>query len=339
MNIIFWGTPDFCVPVFNEIHKSNHNILAVVTQPDRRRARGKKLCPSPIKEIAVRENIPVFTPINIKQEKEMQEKLNSYKADLYIVIAFGQILPKSVLEQPLYGCWNIHASLLPKLRGAAPIQWALINGDKKTGIGFMLMEEGLDTGPILLEKTIKIDLLDNSETLSKRLSLESASLTMEALKLIKRKNLRLNINNKTDILSEQKKKGLGPTYARQINKTDYIIDWRSNGLTIYRKVAGLYPNAYTIFGEKRLKIYECFPLIKEFEEHLDNNILNILHDCYIEEYSPGDIIEGYTNKGILVASKDCLVLITKAKLEGKGLNEGNSLINQITGMSTIKRLE
>ena len=181
MNIVFWGTPEFAIPSLNAIIESEHELVAVVTQPDKRRGRGKTITPSPVKRKALEQGVQVFTPENIKKQTEIKNQILSLNADLYFVVAFGQLLPRDVLEAPPLGSWNCHASLLPRWRGAAPIQWSLLQGDKTTGVAIMAMEEDLDTGPILTSTNIEIGLLDNYKALSKKLSLISANLLIDSL--------------------------------------------------------------------------------------------------------------------------------------------------------------
>ena len=155
MRIIFWGTPQYSVASLNILNESDHEVIAVISQPDKKRSRGKQLVSSPVKAFANKERIPVFTPKIIKGNNDFINELKSLSCDLFIVIAYGKILPKEILGIPKYGCWNAHASLLPKWRGAAPIQWSLLEGDDFSGVGIMKMEEGLDTGDVLLEKNLK----------------------------------------------------------------------------------------------------------------------------------------------------------------------------------------
>ena len=170
MKILFWGPPTYAEPTHNALFSAGHEIDGVVTQPDRRRGRGKQLIPSPVKARAIELAVPVFTPEKIRKDFQCQQDLAALGADLSVVVAFGQILPPSVLEQPPRGCWNGHGSLLPRWRGAGPIQWALLEGDERTGVGVMAMEEGLDTGPVLIEQAIEIGLLDNAQDVAERLS-------------------------------------------------------------------------------------------------------------------------------------------------------------------------
>ncbi|MFM8968010.1 MAG: methionyl-tRNA formyltransferase, partial [Vulcanococcus sp.] len=170
MKVLFWGTPAYAVPSLNALVAAGHQLVGVVTQPDRRRGRGKALVPSPVKARALALGVPVFCPERIRRDGDCQRQLADLGADVSVVVAFGQILPPEVLAQPPFGCWNGHGSLLPRWRGAGPIQWSLLEGDAETGVGVMAMEAGLDTGPVLLERTIAIGLLENAQQLGARLA-------------------------------------------------------------------------------------------------------------------------------------------------------------------------
>ena len=170
MKIVFWGTPEYSLKSLEVINNSNHELVAVITQPDKKRSRGNKLIPSPVKQYAIKNNILVISPNQIKNNKDFINQLKELMPDIFIVIAYGKILSKEILNIPKYGCWNAHASLLPRWRGAAPIQRALLSGDKHTGVGIMKMNEGLDTGDILIEEKIIIDNNDNLQTLKDKLS-------------------------------------------------------------------------------------------------------------------------------------------------------------------------
>ena len=193
MRIIFWGTPEYSIASLDYFIKSKHEVIGVVSQPDKKRSRGNKLISSPVKNFAEQESIKTYTPAKIKDNIHFLNELKSLSCDLFIVIAYGKIFPKEILEIPKFGSWNAHASLLPRWRGAAPIQWSLIRGDKFTGVGIMKMSEGLDTGDILLEEKIKIDNNDNLNSLSEKLSLLSAKLFLNATSLIEE-----NINKNTN---------------------------------------------------------------------------------------------------------------------------------------------
>ena len=237
VNILYWGTPAYAVPTLSALHAAGHSIVGVVTQPDRRRGRGKQLMPSPVKERALELGVPVFTPERIKRDLDCQNQLASLGADLSVVVAFGQILPASVLDQPPLGCWNGHGSLLPRWRGAGPIQWSILSGDAETGVGIMAMEEGLDTGPVLLERSLSIGLLDNAAQLGERLSALTAELMVEAMPRIEaagqgpleQRLARLGVR----VQSEDS------CYARMLTKEDFVIDWTQSALAIHRRVMGL----------------------------------------------------------------------------------------------------
>ena len=221
MKIIFWGTPKYAAENLAKLVKAGYEVVAVVTQPDRKRARGKNLSPSPVKQTAQDLAIPVYTSQSISKDQKTKDILISLKADIYIVVAFGQILPKEILDLPKLGCWNSHASLLPVWRGAAPIQWSIINDDAKTGICIMSMEEGLDTGPVIEQEETIINDSDNLEKLTNRLSNISSKLLvkfLERITNIKSKN-KLSILNELNAIDQSKLNGK-PTYARQIKKED-----------------------------------------------------------------------------------------------------------------------
>ena len=184
MNVLFWGTPQYAVPTLEALLAAGHTIVGVVTQPDRRRGRGKQVQPSPVKARALDIGCPIFTPSRIRLDIAVQEQLAALKADVSVVVAFGQILPKAVLDHPPLGCWNGHGSLLPRWRGAGPIQWSLLEGDAETGVGIMAMEEGLDTGPVLIEGRVPIRLRDNAQDLSIKLSQLTGELMATAMSQI-----------------------------------------------------------------------------------------------------------------------------------------------------------
>ena len=259
MKILYWGTPEYAVPTLLALHAAGHEIVGVVTQPDRRRGRGKQLMPSAIKVCAQSLGLAVFTPERIKTDVGCQKELADLNADVSVVVAFGQILPKSVLEQPPLGCWNGHGSLLPRWRGAGPIQWALLEGDSETGVGIMAMEEGLDTGPVLLEQRLPISLDQNSHDLGEKLSQLTATLMVEAVDLI----LKAGVGTEPERLERLnvRYQGQAMSYARMLKKEDFQINWGDPALRTHRRVMGLYPSAMTGWRNKRLKVLETEPLI------------------------------------------------------------------------------
>ncbi len=318
MKIIFWGTPEYSVKSLEALKNSDHDIVAVITQPDKKRSRGNKLTASPIKEFAIKENIPVFTPEIIKGNIQFISKLKELSCDLFIVIAYGKILPKAVLDIPKYKSWNAHASLLPRWRGAAPIQWSILEGDEFTGVGIMKMEEGLDTGDVLVEKQIKIANEENLKSLSKRLSDLSAELLLKAIKEIE-KNKKGDIKN---FLIKQKDLQRELKYARMINKSDYIINWENTSANIYRKINALYPRANTTFKKKNLKIIKI--KILTIEEICKNH-----YKFQNNIKQPGFIIGLVENEGIAISTKTDPILILEAKLEGKNISSQSQLIQQL----------
>jgi methionyl-tRNA formyltransferase len=330
MNILFWGTPDYAVPTLLALHQAGHQLVGVVSQPDRRRGRGKTLVPSPVKAKALELGLRVFTPQRIKHDESCQQQLAALQADLSVVVAFGQILPKSVLEQPPLGCWNGHGSLLPRWRGAGPIQWSLLEGDAETGVGVMAMEEGLDTGPVLIERNLAIGLLDNGHTLAKRMSVLTADLMVEAMPLIEsaghgsehERRDRLKVMDQADRPGEA-------SYARMLTKQDHQIDWSDSALTIHRKVMALYPNAVTLWNDKRLKIQHCEPLIERLKDELPADVHPLVGRWPTGGHPPGTVLESVKGVGVVVSTKGCPIMIRSAQLEGKGRSDGDSLIQQL----------
>ena len=322
MKIIFWGTPKYAADNLIEIFKAGHEIIAVVTQPDRKRGRGKKLTPSPVKNVAIDLGIPVLTTPSISKDHKTKEILRNLNADIFIVVAFGQILPSDILDYPKFGCWNSHASLLPAWRGAAPIQWSILSGDSKTGVCIMSMEEGLDTGPVIEQEAIDINDSDNLEVLTNRLSKISSKLLLKSLKRIQQ----LNKSNKATILIElkavdQSKLQGKPTYARQIKKDDYLIDWNQKSKKIIRQIYGLYPNAFTLFKGKRIKILEGYVVLNN--NQLFEKIFNDRHSN--NKRIPGEIIQINKSSGIIIMSGDFPIQIKYGQLEGKSVTDSHTL--------------
>ncbi len=334
MKILFWGTPAYAVPTLQALHTAGHTIVGVVTQPDRRRGRGKQLMPSAVKAAALEIDVPVFTPERIRNDLACQEQLASLKADLYVVVAFGQILPQSVLDQAPLGCWNGHGSLLPRWRGAGPIQWCLLEGDRETGVGVMAMEAGLDTGPVLLERKLTIGLRDNANTLGQRLSELTAGLMVEAMPLIEA----AGPGSEADRLAKLGvvRQGDDSVYARMLGKEDFLINWDQSALSIHRKVMGLFPGAATRWKGKRLKVTETEPLIRRLADQLSPEAATLADQWGLDpdqdakpSTRPGQILAVAPEHGLIVATQGCPVLIREAQLEGKARATGRQLIQQL----------
>lgn len=241
--IIFFGTPEFAVPSLKALLSKGEKILLVVTQSDKPKGRGKTVQPSEIKKIALQYGLPISQPEKIKNENFIK-KLKLLNPEFGIVVAYGKILPKEILETPKYGCINLHASLLPKYRGAAPIQWALIKGEKITGVTTMIIDEGLDTGPILLQKEVPISDEDNAESLSKKLSVIGAELLIETIDKM-RKGIIIPKPQTGEI-----------SYAPQLKKEDGKINWNDSARKIFNLIRGTYPwpCAYSFLKNERVKI-------------------------------------------------------------------------------------
>ena len=243
--IIFFGTPDFAIPTLEQLLQGPDEVMAVVTQPDREKGRGRKVIPSPVKDLALHHGLTLLQPEKVREEA-FQEKMKSLQPELFVVVAYGQILPKSLLKIPKHGAVNVHASLLPKYRGAAPIPWAILKGERVTGVTTMIMDEGMDTGAILLQSETPIGEKETSETLHARLASLGAQLLLETLKGMKAENAH-------PIPQDHSK----ATYAPPLKKEDGHIDWSNEVKEIDRQVRALspWPGAFTEWNGQLLKIY------------------------------------------------------------------------------------
>jgi methionyl-tRNA formyltransferase len=247
MKIVYMGTPDFAVGPLEAIIQAGHEVAAVVTQPDKPKGRGKEMAQSPVKVCALQHQIPVLTPVKIKAQ-EAVEQLKQYPADIFVVAAFGQILSEEILQMPKYGCVNIHASLLPKYRGAAPIQWSIIDGETETGITIMQMDKGLDTGDILFQQKVPITAEDTGESLFDKLAKAGAELIVDALDKIQSRDVH-------PVPQDEEKS----SYAKMLTKAVGRIDWNASAVEIERLIRGLnsWPSAYTQYHGKQLKIWKA----------------------------------------------------------------------------------
>jgi methionyl-tRNA formyltransferase len=295
MRIVFMGTPDFSVPTLESLIESKHEIVAVVTQPDKAKGRGGKMTFPPVKEAAIKAGLTVYQPERVRNE-EFVETLRTLNPDVIIVIAFGQILPKSVIEMPKYGCINIHASLLPKYRGAAPIQWSIIDGEKETGVTIMAMDEGLDTGDILEVGIVKIAEDETGGGLFDKLSYAGGPLLLETLD--KLENGTATRIPQDDSIS---------TYAKKLDKQTGNIDFNMSAVAIERLVRGLnpWPSAYTRLDGKTLKIWKAEVVKEEATQKKD-----------LKEAKPGQII-AVSKDEIYVATGEGILSIKELQLEGK----------------------
>lgn len=246
MRVVFMGTPDFAVPTLEALIRGGHQVLAVVTQPDKPKGRGKSVLMTPVKEKALEHGIPVYQPERIKKDEAFFHTLAEMAPDAIVVTAFGQILPERILNLPKYGCINVHASLLPKYRGSAPIQWAVINGDEETGITTMMMDVGLDTGDMLEKIVVKLDPKETGGSLFDRLSTAGGELILSTLK-----------KAEEGCLVRMKQPEEGASYAGMLDKALGRIDWTKDAVSIERLIRGLnpWPSAYTTYEGKTLKLW------------------------------------------------------------------------------------
>ncbi|WP_353093942.1 methionyl-tRNA formyltransferase [Tissierella praeacuta] len=288
MKIVFMGTPDFAVPTLKSLFSKGYSIELVITQKDKPKGRGKKVQHTPVKEKALELGLEVYQPDSIN-DIESVDRIKSINPDFIVVVAYGQILKKDILEMPKCGCYNVHASLLPKYRGAAPINWAIINGEKETGVTIMEMEEGLDSGDMLLWKSIPISLDDDAVSMHDKLSILGGELIVEALDGIK--NGILNKTPQNHNLS---------TYAHMLNKSMGRINWSDRGENIINLIRGLksWPSAYTQYKDEIVKIHKASLIDK------------------IKEGKNGEIIK-VDNNGIYVNAKDKTIIIEEVQFPGK----------------------
>ena len=329
MRILFWGTPAYAVPSLQALHQAGHTLVGVVSQPDRKRGRGGALSPSPVKEAALGLGIPVFTPERLRKDPSLQAQLATLEPEISIVVAYGQILPKAVLDQPPLGCWNGHGSLLPRWRGAAPIQWALLEGDAITGVGIMAMEEGLDTGPVLLERQVSIGLLENAAQLADRLSRLTAELLLEALPRIEAAGAGSQ-EERWQRLALQPQKAEGVTYARLLQREDTLLEWQGSALQVHQRVMALYPGAYTQWRGRRLKVLATEPLVAGRIQELTAEGKALVGQAGTWPHgAPGEVVAVADGIGMGVATGEGVLLVREAQLEGKRPCGGSALLQQL----------
>jgi methionyl-tRNA formyltransferase len=286
LSIVFAGTPDFSVPMLDALVRSAHRVRAVYTQPDRPAGRGRQLAASAVKQYALEHDLPVEQPLTLKDPAAI-ERLASWDADVMVVVAYGLLLPQAALDAPRRGCINVHASLLPRWRGAAPIQRAILAGDAETGVTIMQMEAGLDTGPMLLKRTTPILSQDTGQTLHDRLAVLGAQALIETL-------------DNLDSLPPEKQPEEGVTYAAKLRKEEAIIDWRQPAVVLDRLVRAFnaWPVAETRWEGRQLRIWEAEP------------------KAQAHSAAPGAVI-GCSDAGIDVATGDGVLTLKRVQLAGR----------------------
>ena len=302
MNIVFMGTPDFAVESLEALYNAGHNILAVVTKVDSPSGRGMNLGPSPVKVFAEEKGLKVLQPEKVKNNEEFMNEIKAMNPELIVVVAYGKILPQEFLDIPRYGCVNVHGSLLPKYRGAAPIQWAVLNGDHTTGITTMFMDAGMDTGDMILRVETPIDYEETTGQLWARMAKLGANLLIETMNRISSVTDNKFIENVAQLKSEigARKQGDDYTMAPMLSKDMALIDWSKSANEIHNLVRGLDPimGAYTYINGKKLKIWKTYTRITS------------------EKYAmtPGEILD-ITPDGILVQTGEKTILIQEVQAE------------------------
>ncbi len=298
MKIVFMGTPDFSVGTLEKIVAAGHEVACVVTQPDKPRGRGKEMQPTPVKVAALQHELPVYQPKRVR-DPEAVEKIRSYEPDVIVVVAFGQIIPQQILDIPRYGCINVHASLLPKYRGAAPIQWAVLDGEKVSGVTIMRMDAGLDTGDMIAKVEVPLDESETAGTLFDKLSTAGAKLLVQTLP---------SLADGTAVYEKQPEESPTP-YARMIKKQDGEINWARSAEEIERWIRGMspWPSAYTHLGNKTLKIWTA-----KAEEGQKN--------C-----APGTVLEA-GKEGLVVSAGHGALRLLEIQLEGKKRMEAEAFL-------------
>lgn len=314
MKIVFMGTPDFAEESLKAVYNAGYEILGVVTNPDRPKGRGMKMLPSPVKMYAEERGLKIFQPEKVKKNEEFIEQIKKLNPDLICVVAYGKILPKELLDIPKYGCINVHGSILPKYRGAAPIQWAILNGDKKTGVTTMYMDVGMDTGDMILKKEVEIGEDETTGELWDRLKIEGGKLLVETLK---------QIENGT---APREKQGDDYTMAPMLSKEMAKIDWNKSVKEIKNLVRGLNPimGAYTFLNGKKIKFWKV-DVAKENEIYMGN----------MDFVRNGTVIVSDYRDGIYIKGKDGILKV----IEIQGENSKKMTIQEYLRGNNIEEFE
>ena len=322
LNILFMGTPDFAKESLEAVYNAGYNIIGVVTNPDKPKGRGMKMIASPVKEFAIEKNIPIYQPLKVKNNEEFIEEIKRLKPDVICVVAYGKILPKEILEIPKLGCINVHGSLLPKYRGAAPIQWAVINGEKETGITTMYMDIGMDTGDMILKEVVNIGDDETTGELWDKLSKLGGKLLVNTLDLIQEGK------------APREKQSEHFTLAPMLNKQMAQIDWdNKTAIEIKNLVRGLNPimGAYTFVNNKKIKFWRVNVINNAdfMKKYIDKNDMDV---HFIENYKVGDILLANDKQGLFFKAKDAVIQVIEMqaenskKMNSKDFLRGNKLI-------------
>ncbi len=319
MKIVFFGTPDFAVPSLKRLlTEPEIEVLAIATQPDKRRGRGSQLMPSPVKQVALAHQLPVFQPQRIKQDQQTLAELKALAADFFVVVAYGQILSPEILAMPRCGCINNHGSLLPKYRGAAPIQWAIYQGETTTGITTMLMDAGMDTGAMLLKASLEIGLLENAAEVGAKLAEIGSELMVQTLRGVQAEKIKPVPQDSAQA-----------TYAPLIKKADYELDWSKPAIALHNQIRGFYPDCLTQFRGSPLKITATAPLAStSWAEDLPPDLQTLAAE-WSEQGSadPGTIVGIAKNLGPIVQTGRGYLLLRQVQPTGKRLQSGSDFAN------------
>ena len=328
MKIIFMGTPDFAKESLEAVYNSGNEILAVVTNPDKPKGRGMKMTISPVKEFALEKNLKILQPSKVRKNEEFIEGIKGMQPDLLCVVAYGKILPKELLDIPKYGAINVHGSLLPQYRGSAPIQWAVLNGDKKTGITTMFMDEGMDTGDMILKEETEIGDNETTGELWERLSKIGSKLLVETINRI---DCVKNKENKTleEIKKEMgaEKQGENYSLAPMLSKEMAKIDWQKKGVEIKNLVRGLNPimGAYCFLENKKIKLWKVQVWNLEELEQKFSEITEYIPR--MEKVEPGTVLFADKKKGLFVKTIDGVLEILELQGENAKKMDVKSFLN------------
>jgi methionyl-tRNA formyltransferase len=320
MKIVFFGTPDFAVPTLSSLlSHPEFEVVAVVTQPDKRRGRGNKLMPPPVKDVALNHSLPVWQPPRIKKDAETLAKLREAEADVFVVVAYGQILSQEILDIPSLACVNVHGSILPKYRGAAPIQRCLFDGEKTTGITTMLMDAGMDTGAMLLKAYAGISLLDNADSLADRLAEIGADLLVETLVKLRDDKVKAVVQDDAEA-----------TYAPMIKSADYVLDWSKSARSLHNQVRGFFPDCTTTFRGNSLKVMATVPVAPEYWLQLPPELRVLEREWPVLAKlsgANGEVVKVVKGLGAIVQTGDGLLLLREVQLPGKKVQSGVDFAN------------
>lgn len=341
MRIVFMGTPDFAQKSLEAIYNAGHEILAIVTNPDKPKGRGMKMIASPVKEFALEKDLKIYQPIKIRNNMEFIEEIANLNPDVLCVVAYGKILPKEILDVPKYGAINVHGSLLPKYRGAAPIQWAVINGEKETGITTMFMDEGMDTGDMILKEKVSIGEYETTGELWEELANVGADLLVKTLEKIEEvrsgdevvtlerkiektenieeiKKLKIDLKDKIKLEINVEKQGDDYSMAPMLNKEMAKIDWNKSALEIKNLVRGLNPimGAYSFLNGKKLKFWKV-------------EVLNgsIGFEKNIDKAENGEILLADKKDGLFIKTADGIISVLEVQAENSKRMDIKSFLN------------